>query len=46
MPLESDEEETDTRVVIYLKYAEKLGFKSAVVRTPDSDIVFILVPCT
>lgn len=41
--LRSDQEETDTRIVIYLHYAEKLGFKSAVVRTPDSDIFFILL---
>ena len=37
----SDQEETDTRVVIYLKYTAKLSFKSAVVRTPDSDIFFM-----
>ena len=39
----STQEETDTRVVLYLKYAEKIGYKSAVVRTPDSDIFFILL---
>ena len=36
-------QETDTRVVLYLSYAVKLGYKSAVVRTPDSDIFFILL---
>ena len=36
-------EETDTQVVLYLSYAVKLGYKSAVVRTPDSDIFFILL---
>jgi len=36
--LKSNQEETDTRVVLYLNYAVKLGYKSAVVRTPDSDI--------
>ena len=41
--LVSNQEETDTRVVLYLKYAVKLGYKSAVVRTPDSDIFFILL---
>ena len=41
--LRSDQEETDTRIVIYLHYAENRGFKSAVVRTPDSDIFFILL---
>lgn len=41
--LVSNQEETDTRVVLYLKYAAKLGYKSAVVRTPDTDIFFILL---
>ena len=41
--LASDQEETDTRIVLYLKYAVQLGYKSAVVRTPDSDIFFILL---
>ena len=41
--LHSNQEETDTRIVIYLHYAEKLEFKSAVVRSPDSDIFFILL---
>ena len=39
----SNQEETDTRVVLYVKYAEDLGFKSVVVRTPDTDIFFILL---
>ena len=34
-----NQEETDTRVVLYLTYAVKLGYKSAVVRTPDTDII-------
>lgn len=41
--LRSNQEETDSRVVLYLHFAEQLGFKSAVVRTPDSDIFFILL---
>ena len=41
--LVSNQEETDSRVVLYLKYAVKLGYKSAVVRTPDGDILFILL---
>lgn len=41
--LQSDQEETDSRVVLYLHHAVKLGFKSAVVRTPDTDIFFILL---
>ena len=41
--LYSNHEETDSRVVLYIKYAEETGFKSALVRTPDSDIFFILL---
>lgn len=41
--LVSNQEETDTRVVLYLKYAAKLGYKLAVVRTPDTDIFVILL---
>ena len=40
--LTSNQEETDTRVILYLKYAAQKGFKSAVARTPDTDIFFIL----
>ena len=29
--------------MLYLKYAAKLGYKSAVVRTPDTDIFVILL---
>lgn len=39
----SNQEETDTRVVLYLKYAASLGYRSAVVRTPDTDIFVILL---
>ncbi len=41
--LSSDQEETDTRIILYLHYDAKLGYKSAVVRTPDSDIFFIML---
>ena len=41
--LASNQETTDTRVVLYLKYPVKLGFKSAVVMSPDTDIFFILL---
>ena len=41
--LMSNQEETDTRVVLYHNYAVKLGYTSAVVRTPDTDIFFILL---
>ena len=39
--LVSNQEETDTRTVQYLKYASKPGYKLAVVRTPDTDMFFI-----
>ncbi len=41
--LASNQEETDTRVVLYLKFAASKGYKSAVVRTPDTDILVILL---
>ena len=37
----SNQEETDTRVVLYLHHA--LGYKNAVVRTPDADIFVSLL---
>ena len=39
----SNQEETDTRVVLYLHYAASIGYKNAVVRTPDTDIFVILL---
>ena len=36
--LQSNQEETDTGIVIYIKHAEDQGFKSAVVRAPDTDV--------
>ena len=41
--LNLNQEETNTRVVLYLKYAAKKGFKSTVVRNPDANIFFILL---
>ena len=41
--LVSNQEETDIRTVLYLKYAAELGYKSALVGTPDTDIFFILL---
>ena len=43
LELVSNQEETDARVVLYPSYVVKHGYKSAVVRTPDSDIFFILL---
>lgn len=39
----SNQEETDTRVVLYLHHAAALGYHDAVVRTPDTDIFVILL---
>ena len=39
----SNQEETDRRVVLYLHHAVALGYKNAVVRTPDTDIFVILL---
>ena len=42
----SNQEETDTRVVLYLHYAAALGilrYKSAVVRTTDTDVFAIIL---
>ena len=41
--LHSNQEEADTRIVIYIKFAKDQGFKSVVVRTPDTDVFFILL---
>ena len=39
----STQEETDTRVIMYCKYAEQQGYEYARVRTPDSDIFFLII---
>ena len=41
--LHSNQEETDTRVVIYLHHAAQQGYPSAVVRSPDTDVFFFLL---
>ena len=41
--LMSTHEETDTRVVIYAMYGEKEGYAAVKVRSPDTDIFFILL---
>ena len=42
-PLQSNQEEAHTRIVIYITYVEDQGFKSAVVCTPGTDVFFILL---
>ena len=50
--LYSNQEETDSRIVLYCKYAHEQGYEHARVRSPDTDIFFILIyhaktlPCT
>merc|ERR1712080_304999 len=41
--LASTQEETDTRVILYILYAFKEGYTLVVVKSPDSDILFILL---
>ena len=36
--LESTQEETDTRVILYIDYAQRNEYKYARVKSPDSDI--------
>ena len=40
--LDSNQEETDTRIVIYCKYGNDQGYKYITVRSPDTDVFFIL----
>ena len=41
--LESSQEESDTRVVVYCKYAAEKGYHFCHVKSPDSDVFFILL---
>ncbi len=41
--IESSQEETDTRIVLYLKYSEDKGKKYARIKSKDSDVFFILL---
>ena len=41
--LYSTQEETDTRVVLYILYARSKDYKHVVVRSPDTDILLILL---
>ena len=42
--LRSNQEETDTRIILYFQHAEKEGYQSAVVRSPDSGHLALLCP--
>ena len=41
--LKSDQEESDTRVVLYAAYGVENGYNSIKIRSPDTDIFFILL---
>ena len=41
--LSSTQEETDTRVILYCMYSQEKGYKYVRVRSPDSDIFYILL---
>ena len=43
LSLRSSQEETDTRVVLYSLFAADLGYENVRVKSPDSDIYFILL---
>ena len=42
-PLESTQEETDTQIILYIAYAQRNEYKYIRVKSPDSDIFFILL---
>ena len=37
----SDQEETDSRIILYCLYAQDQGYATARIRSPDSDVFFI-----
>ena len=41
--LNSRQEETDTRIILYVAYAQSKGYRYARVKSPDSDVFFILL---
>ena len=41
--LDSRQEETDTRIILYSAYAQEAGYNFVRVRSPDTDIFFILL---
>ena len=41
--LQSDQEETDTRVILSCNYALDHGYDHIKIKSPDSDILFILL---
>ena len=41
--IQSNQEETDTRVILYAAYASRMQYKNVQIRSPDSDIFFLLL---
>lgn len=41
--LQSSQEESDTRVILYIKYALSKGYRYSRIKSPDTDIFFILL---
>ena len=41
--LRSNQEETDTLVILYSKYAREQGYKQCIVHSTDSDIFHLLM---
>ena len=39
----SNQEESDTRIALYAEYGGKLKYKNIKIRTPDSDVFFVLL---
>ena len=43
--LNSSQEETDSRIILYLNYAKERGYQFAPGKSPDSEVFFILLHC-
>ena len=43
LSLHSSQEETDTRIILYCRFAQDNGYEYVRVRSPDSDVFFILL---
>ena len=39
----SNQEETDSRIILYCKYADEQGYEYVRIRSPDSDVFFVLL---
>ena len=42
----SNQEESDTRMALYAEYGANMKYKNIKIRTPDSDVFFILLHCS